>query len=496
MIMNSKEEETGTTVHHDVVFPAFTKDYRLSMVKVGMGVVANRKIKKGEPIMTDSFEYMFGDVQEGDRLLLSRSQEASKKGGTDLPTHIPLTREILLQTHGVPAINQDLSSDDEVVVSWHLQVPGMLFNHSCDPNMLDSDDEDYATRDIEEGDELTVDYCHEFYDCGPFFEKCLCGTAKCRGSMMGFKALSDAQKEEMLPKVSDAVKAMYLADIGKGPKVRVELLGLPPRIHIPTPTSETGDMMKPMRIVFPGPSSALANVSVKKYNDGAGEGNDKYALYASKDVSKGEMFYEFWWADWPQGGKAVIDMAFASHLLEGDPHEGTVIRFDPRKSGAYHTAEGNLMFSGWQLLTTHSCDPNVVYRNKEKYEDDDWQCVFAAKNIKKGDLITVDWNCFIWDRRSKSGESVLGCGAATNQGFKYLSPELQHELKAMTWLHEIDPEDKPDTEPLCKALSPHVRASLQEVECCHKNKDPRADEKSMCSTTSASSEDVDSDPDL
>ena len=41
------------------------------------------------------------------------------------------------------------------------------------------------------------------------------------------------------------------------------------------------------------------------------------------------------------------------------------------------------MFSGWQLLTSHSCDPNVVYRNKPSYEEDDWQCVFAAKDIKK-----------------------------------------------------------------------------------------------------------------
>jgi SET domain len=492
--MSSKEEETGTTtVNHDIVFPAFTKDYRLSTVKVGMGIVANRKIKKGQPIMLDSFEYMFGDVQEGDRLLLSRRQEASKTGGIDLPTHMPLTREILLETHGIPVINQDLSTDDEVVVSWHLQVPGMLMNHSCDPTLLDGDDnESYATCDLEKGDEITVDYCLEFYDRGPFFEKCLCGMAKCRGSMMGFKALSDAEKEEMLPKVTDAVKAMYLADIGKGPKVKEELLELPPRIHnIPAPTLEIGDKMKPMRIVFPGPSSALANVSVKKCNDGdEGEGGDNYALYASKDVAKGDMFYEFWWEEWPQGGKAVIDMAFASHLMEGDPQEGTVIRFDPRKSAAYRTAEGTLMFSGWQLLTAHSIKPNLVYRNKEKYEGDSWQCVFAAKNIKKGDLITMDWNCFIWDRRgseTSSGEYVLECGsAATKQGFKYLSPEAQRELKAMTWLHEIDPEVIPDAEPLCKALSPHVRASLV---------DPKADEIATSSTWS-DSEDAESDPDL
>jgi hypothetical protein len=282
---------------------------------------------------------------------------------------------------------------------------------------------------------------------------------------MGFKALTDAQKEEMLPRVSEAVRAMHLADIGKGPKVREELIDLPPRIHMPfaAASPESGDIMKPMRIVFPGPSAGLANISVKKCNAGDDdEGGDKYALYASKDVSKGDMFYEFWWEHWPNDGKAVIDMAFASQLMEEDPREGTVVRFDPSKSGAYHTAGGDLMFSGWQLLTTHSSDPNVVYRNKDKYEGDHWQCVFAAKNIKKGDLITMDWNCFIWDR-SKSGETVMEDGTK-NLGFKHLSPEAQHELKTMTWLHEIDSEDKRQQTKaplLCKALSPHVRASLQ-----------------------------------
>jgi SET domain len=487
------EEETS----HDVLYPTVTDDFMLSMGQVGLGIVATRKIKKGQNIMLESFEYMFGDVQEGDRLWLNRSEEAAKKGGKDLPTHIPLTRKMLLKTHGVPVIKPELSTDDEVVVSWHLEVPGMLINHSCDPNMLvDSHDcakgEDYAARDIEVGEELTVDYCLQYYDRGPFFEKCFCGMEKCRGSMMGFKALTDAQKEEMLPRVSEAVKAMYLADIGKGPKVREELIDLPPRICMPCPTSpETGDVVKPMRIVFPGPSAGLANVSVKKCIDGDDKGVDRYALFASKDVSKGEMFYEFWWEQWPNAGKALIDMAFASQLLEEDPREGTVVRFDPNKSAAYCTTDGTLMFSGWQLLTTHANDPNVVYRNKEKYEKDNWQCVFATKDIKKGDLITMDWNCFIWDR-NESGEALTD--GDTNLGFKHLSLEAQNERKSMTWLHEVDPDDKLDTDaPLpCKALSPYVRACLQKVGCFHKiNKDPSADEDSTSSSSSDSIEDAD-----
>ena len=148
------------------------------------------------------------------------------------------------------------------------------------------------------------------------------------------------------------------------------------------------------------------------------------------------------------------------------------------------------MFSGWQLLTTHSSSPNLVYRNKDKYEDHDWQCVFAAKDIKKDDLITMDRNCFVWDREG------------TSQGFKHLSPEAQQELQAMTWLHELDPvaaaSDASEAPLPCKALSPFVRASLLREAlggCTNRKQDH--DEKSTSSfsssdDSSSSDEDTDS----
>jgi len=482
----SKEEDTATTVNHDVLYPAVTGDYRLSTGDVGLGIAANRRIEKGNMIMEDSFEFMFCDIQDGDRLWLNKSEEASKlEGGKDLPTHIPLTREMLLRTHGVPVIQPQLSSAEEVVVRWQLETPGMLINHSCDPNVVvDSHDcakgEDYATRDIEVGEELRFDYVTQYYDRGPFFEKCLCGAASCRGSMMGFKGLTDAEKEELLPKVSEAVKAMHLADIGKGPKVREDIVAVRPRsIRMPTPTSQTGENMKVVRFVFPGPSAGLANVIVKKCEntDSVDEqGNHTYELYASKDVTKGELFYEFWQQEWPHGGEALVDMAFSSKLLEEDPAEGTLIRFDPNKCGAYRDSEGELMFSGWQLLTTHSCDPNTVYCNDEKDEDEDWQSVFAAKNIKKGDRITMDWNCFNWDR-GECDNMVCDCGATnctgTKQGFKYLSPEAQNERRLMTWLHETP---SADSSILVRALSPYVRETWLKVGC--------PDDDVLCTKTS------------
>ncbi|WP_408335739.1 SET domain-containing protein-lysine N-methyltransferase [Paraburkholderia agricolaris] len=56
---------------------------------------------------------------------------------------------------------------------------GFLFNHSCDPNVLDfSLDFGIAVRDIEDDQELTIDYGSFPYD-PPFRFPCKCGAANC-----------------------------------------------------------------------------------------------------------------------------------------------------------------------------------------------------------------------------------------------------------------------------------------------------------------------------
>jgi len=82
-------------------------------------------------------------------------------------------------------------------------------NHSCEPNAcsIDSDDapdslsyDMYAKRDIDIGEELSVDYATYEYECHAHpIEKCLCGSAKCRGSMRGFKHLTWDEKIEIMP---------------------------------------------------------------------------------------------------------------------------------------------------------------------------------------------------------------------------------------------------------------------------------------------------------
>lgn len=78
--------------------------------------------------------------------------------------------------------------DDEA-----LKDASYFWNHSCDPTTWFLDDEHMeASRDIEEGEEITFDYGTMYTvewpeevrkHASPQTIKCLCGTAKCRGKV-------------------------------------------------------------------------------------------------------------------------------------------------------------------------------------------------------------------------------------------------------------------------------------------------------------------------
>jgi hypothetical protein len=210
---NSSDSTVPQRPSQAIYFPAFTWDYYLKNdEKWGIGIVARRNIKKGELVFaSDSLEFMFSDVIEGDYLLLQGHQKASKRSRTKVPSTLPVTREMILRTHGVPALTADPSGKTAGVIRWKLELPGMLCNHACDPNVTDESHdeakgESYAARDIKKGEELTYNYLLQYYDRGPFFETCLCGSPLCLGSMMGFKALSHANKAKYLSAASGAVQ--------------------------------------------------------------------------------------------------------------------------------------------------------------------------------------------------------------------------------------------------------------------------------------------------
>lgn len=78
--------------------------------------------------------------------------------------------------------------------------PACLVNHSCDPNCRHvfnaSGTFDFiARRDIATGEQITHDTSAYEYEVEHFSQKCLCGSAKCRGEVKGWKDLTPAERE-------------------------------------------------------------------------------------------------------------------------------------------------------------------------------------------------------------------------------------------------------------------------------------------------------------
>lgn len=488
----SADKRSNDKTPQDVLYPAITWDYVLKQGPCGIGVFANRNIRKGELVFGDSFEFMFADVQDGDRLRLERHDKASSKSKTSIPSHFPLTREILTRTHGVPILTEDPTGNTAGTITWRLEVPGMLINHSCNPNVIDDSHdqargEAYAARNIKKGEELFYDYCFQYYDYGPFFD-CLCGAENCRGKMMGFKAVTPEQKKQLLPMVSGAVKAMYEADMGVGKPVIQSQDNYPLRKIAASDTVTSNKDPEALRLVCPGPSHAAAPIAVV-YNEETG----LYQLIAQKDFDFGECVYEYWTQPWPLEGRSPIDMVFSCHLMDGDPPEGAVARVDAVTSGAPRDRQGIPVFSGWDLFTQHSCDPNLVkYSSRAEDEEDDWRGAYATRAINKGEVLTVDLNTLLWDRNDELaedlsvsiGDGVCTCGASncrgTVLGYKHLSKNDQEELKSMSWRRVLPPHtEEPDRVYPGEALAPYVR------ECLRKN--ATDDEESLESASSCSS---------
>lgn len=83
-----------------------------------------------------------------------------------------------------------------------LEGPACLVNHSCDPNCMhvfnESGTFDFvARRDIAEGEQITHDTSAYEYEVEHFSQKCLCGSANCRGEVKGWKDLTAAERDSI-----------------------------------------------------------------------------------------------------------------------------------------------------------------------------------------------------------------------------------------------------------------------------------------------------------
>lgn len=86
--------------------------------------------------------------------------------------------------------------------------PGCYLNHACDPNAMRSGVKVFAWRDIQQGDEITIDYRLNAF--GDERSPCLCGSPSCTGVLIGsFFALDEARQQAYLAFAPRFIQAEY-----------------------------------------------------------------------------------------------------------------------------------------------------------------------------------------------------------------------------------------------------------------------------------------------
>ncbi|MFL5801660.1 MAG: SET domain-containing protein-lysine N-methyltransferase [Roseiflexaceae bacterium] len=125
---------------------------------------------------------------------------------------------IFRRRHGQVVRNQDialLSEEDRrhlCELDWDtsavLLAPGCYLNHSCDPNAMRKGTYVYAWENIQQGDELTIDYRLNAFTNERCV--CLCGSPNCQGFFtLSFFALSEERQRLYLPYAPRFIQQEY-----------------------------------------------------------------------------------------------------------------------------------------------------------------------------------------------------------------------------------------------------------------------------------------------
>ena len=408
-----------------IYIPTKTRDYIIHRGEKGLGLYANQDIMEGEEVFTNSLKYTVTDVDDGDYIVfntkkvLERTKLAAKQAYNVVPFYVPVESDLIF-THGIPVLSDDPEDEESSgIISYHVKVPSMLMNHSCDPNIIHEDgidghDRPLATRDIVKGEELTTDYSLIYYDEGPIQHRCLCGSANCSGMVKGFKDLDTDAQDRLMPVASLAVRALFMADLKLEKPVKYEL----PLVAEREVQAPIFSLSEGFRLVCPPPSHTNSDIGVA-----VSDNDNSHGLYALRNFQEGEIVYTFWVDDWPLDGKVPVDMVFSMAIGEGDPVEGTSFWINPAERG-YRNANGRMTFSGFNMLVEHSCDPNIVYKHTKVTDHQRWQHAYAARDIVEGENLLIDMNNLFWDR-TELKIATCSCKAkqcaGTIKGFKYLS---------------------------------------------------------------------------
>jgi D-alanine-D-alanine ligase len=136
----------------------------------GFGIYASREIKKGELI--------FKGEEKAQRIVTKRYVD--NNWSEDEKLHF--------RRYAYPVSDELFILWDEDPSEWAPQ------NHSCDPNTAFDGLNVFAVKNIEKGEELTLDYAQFLDDNMEPFE-CRCGSANCRGMIIGVKNNSLTHRE-------------------------------------------------------------------------------------------------------------------------------------------------------------------------------------------------------------------------------------------------------------------------------------------------------------
>lgn len=79
--------------------------------------------------------------------------------------------------------------------------PWRFTNHSCDPNSCVVGRRLVALRDIRAGEEISFNYNTTEYELAEPFS-CHCGSPRCAGTIRGFRYLTQAERESLLPQLA------------------------------------------------------------------------------------------------------------------------------------------------------------------------------------------------------------------------------------------------------------------------------------------------------
>jgi D-alanine-D-alanine ligase len=143
----------------------------------GFGIYANRDINPGE--------FIFSGEEKPQRLVTLRHVEKNW----------PEDEKEIFRRYAYPISKEVFLLWDNDPTEWAPQ------NHSCDPNTAYNGLNVVATRRIQKGEELTLDYA-TFLDKNMQPFHCLCRAQNCRGLIMGMPNNSVTERESRLKKRS------------------------------------------------------------------------------------------------------------------------------------------------------------------------------------------------------------------------------------------------------------------------------------------------------